>query len=129
VSLVHIVNTDEVRDFLASAERELSDGRLSDALASIAKAFAAGFRTIDRSLQRKGLNIILPVLGIDFHNYERYKALTPNIQRSVSGKFMVAWLNKGPSEDPEQVQWSIEFVADFMVRVEARFAGFIGQNV
>jgi hypothetical protein len=126
VSLVQIVRNDEVRNLLEAAKQAIAERRLSDAGADVAKAFTVSLGMIDESMRSKGLRVSLPVLGVDFHYYERFKSLTPNVQQSVSGKRMVAWHNAIPCEDADQVQWCIDFVADFMVRVEARAAGLMG---
>lgn len=126
VSLVQIVKNDNVRNFLEAAGQAIAGHRLPDAGANVAKAFTIAFGTIDVSLRGKGLRIGLPVLGVDFHHYERFKSLTPDVQKSVSGILRVAWRNVMPCEDPEQLQWCIDFVADFMLRVEARAAGLTG---
>ena len=125
VSLVGIIKNDQVRSFLASAERDLTDGRLSEALARVAKAFAGGLDTIE-GLQRKGLNTVLQVLDVDFQKYDRFKTLTPNVQRFASGRLAVGWYNKIACEEPEQIQWCIDFVADFTLRVENRAADLMG---
>jgi hypothetical protein len=65
------------------------------------------------------LKITLVSLGIDFSSYNKFQKLTPWVDVSVSGIPGHAWF-RTISGRPEDARWCIDFVTDFMLRVEGR---------
>ena len=65
------------------------------------------------------LKIMLTSLGIDFFRYNKFQKLTPLVRISVSGIPRYLW-STSVSDRPEDARWCIDFVTDFMLRVEER---------
>jgi hypothetical protein len=57
-------------------------------------------------------------LGISSEDYKRFQTVTPAVSITMSGNAHPVWLStmSGKSED---ATWCVDFVTDFMLRVEA----------
>jgi hypothetical protein len=68
---------------------------------------------------RLELTISLVSLGIDLLSYNRFKNLTPPVVITYSGDAHTVW-RRTPSNRAEDARWCVDFVTDFMWRVEGR---------
>ena len=66
---------------------------------------------------RFDLKFTLASLGIDGSSYNRFQQLTPAVSISVSGLARHVWF-RTTSGTPEDATWCIDFVTDFMLRLE-----------
>ena len=60
---------------------------------------------------------MLVSLGIDLHSYNKFYALTPTITITYSGVHQHVW-RRTPSDSMKDARWCVDFVTDFMLRVE-----------
>jgi hypothetical protein len=96
--------------------------------------FSFGVRNFDRSLRpllgkiddtfkqmanRLDLKFTLVLLGVDGSSYTKFQQLTPAVSISVAGIARHVWF-RTISGTPEDATWCINFVQDFMLRVEGR---------
>lgn len=158
ISLVELIENEQVRNLLKEAREAIGRNDLRDAFTKAAlglanclaharqfldppllgqtqlRHFSYGNREFDTSLKPLvqkiddvfsesrnlfDLKIMLTSLGIDFFRYDKFQKLTPRVSISVSGIPYHVW-HTSVSDRPEDARWCIDFVTDFMLRVEER---------
>jgi hypothetical protein len=75
--------------------------------------------TLKQMSDRFDLANMLVSLGIDLHNYNKFCALTPTVSISYSEVVQHVW-RRTPSDSMQDARWCVDFVTDFMLRVEGR---------
>jgi len=92
------------------------DRSFENEIGRVTKPIKDAIKTLSENHSRA---IALVSLGIDLRDYELFRSLTPVVHITISGKTTIQWMHS-PTQDIDTVQWCIDFVIEFMLRLESR---------
>lgn len=144
MSMAALIHNQEIRDLVANAQTASEAGEFRTAVEHLAVAFGKGARETYRTstsflnfrhhrghdevgrtlgqLQEAVENLAemnsLVSIGLSLREYKFFRSMTPLVQFAVGGNHYVQWIRGSPPNKAD-VEWCLDFVIDFILKVEA----------
>lgn len=142
ISLTEIIQHPKLKDFLSKAEAELEKGEYTEAaFQSIAgfnlalngiKSSIVGFTYLGAEVSldiEEAINsikdvLVLPIIGLDYRNYTKYKRLTSHLTVHFMADGAMETNIGGPEPSADDAAFIVNYVVDSVVQIES-FVGDI----